>query len=281
MISQKFERRGFVSVDELAENLPNPDWVVVDCRFYLGDEGLGRDSYNHSHIPSAVYAHLDEDLSSEIPWTDNGRHPLPNPEQLGELFSRLGIDASKTVVAYDQRNGAIASRLWWMLHYMGHAQAFVLDGGWQAWKSAEKPIASGLEKNEPTTFMGKPDPSAFVTIDDVLSAETLIDSRAPERYRGETEPIDPIAGHIPDAKNLYFATHWDENGKIKPPSLIKSQFESVLGDQSPQNTVFYCGSGVTACANLLAMHSAGLPIGKLYVGSWSEWSKRLIQQEEN
>lgn len=278
VLSGEFRRAGFVSVEELGEVLHEPDLVadlvIVDCRFYLGDEKLGRANYLASHIPHAVYAHLDEDLSSS-PQTDSGRHPLPSPAQLTALFSRLGIDSTKIVVAYDQRNGAIASRLWWMLRYMGHTQAFVLDGGWQAWSLAEKPIANGLEKNGEAKFRGKPHRDAFITMDEVPHVKTLIDSRAAERYRGETEPIDPIAGHIPSAKNLHFAAHWDEYGKIKPVALVKSQFEVVLSDQSASDAVFYCGSGVTACANLLAMHSAGLPIGRLYVGSWSEWSRKI------
>ena len=260
-----------IDVETLASNVDEPDWVVVDCRFSLADTAVGYQNYQTAHIPGAVYAHLDDDLSGP-PVTDHGRHPLPTPQRLAQLFSRLGIDEMSQVVAYDDAGGMIASRLWWMLRYMGHDGAAVLDGGWQAWQAAGLPTHSGVKKNDPAQFTGRPQPKLLVTLDEVMEQPLLVDSRAPERYRGEIEPLDPRPGHIPHAINLPYETHLDENGRFRPADEMKAALKTVLGKTSGEAATFYCGSGVSACVNLLAMSHAGLGNGRLYVGSWSEWS---------
>ncbi|MEM7332238.1 MAG: sulfurtransferase [Chloroflexota bacterium] len=261
-----------IDAQTVAAHLNNPDWVLVDCRFQLADVAWGQAEYEKSHIPGAIYAHLDDDLSSP-PITDNGRHPLPSPEAMSETFSRMGIDSSKQVVAYDNANGMMASRLWWMLRYMGHEAVAVLDGGWAAWDETDFDTYSGAELNPRTVFTGEPNDSWLVQIGDVNEVSFLVDSRAPGRYAGEFEPLDHKAGHIPHAVNHFFQTNWDENGRYLPTEQIKAQMEALLGDQAADEAVFYCGSGVSACVNLLALKHAGLGNGRLYAGSWSEWSR--------
>lgn len=264
-----------VDVHTLAQQLDNPDWVIVDCRFSLADTEAGQRAYEEAHIPGAVYAHLDHDLSSP-PATDYGRHPLPTPAALQSLFERLGIDKTKQVVVYDGAGGMIASRLWWMLHYMKHENTAVLDGGWQAWQAANYPTRAGSEQNEPTTFQlreGTFQTNWLIRLPDVPSQTLLVDSRGRDRYRGENETIDPRAGHIPGAHNFPFAERFTNDGHLLPPTTLRAQFEALLQDTPPTEATFYCGSGVTACVNLLAMRHAGLPMGRLYVGSWSEWSR--------
>lgn len=256
----------------LAQHLNDPNWVLVDCRFSLADTGLGGRNYLAGHIPGAIYAHLDHDLSGP-PVTDAGRHPLPTPAALVQLFSRLGITEQTQVVAYDDANGMVASRLWWMLRYMGHEAVAVLAGGFPAWQSAGLPEQSGREEAAKTAvFSGTPRQDWVVVKDDVLSAPLLIDSRAPNRYRGEIEPIDTVAGHIPGAVNFPFQRNWSDGGYLAPDQLA-TQFAELLGDVAADAAVFYCGSGVSACANLLALAHAGVGNGRLYVGSWSEWSR--------
>jgi thiosulfate/3-mercaptopyruvate sulfurtransferase len=256
----------------LEQNLERDDWVVVDCRFNLEDLEGGRLAYEKGHIPGAVYAHLDDDLCGP-PITDHGRHPLPTPEAMVAKFGRMGIDRTTQVVVYDDANGAIASRLWWMLRYMGHDAASVLNGGWQAWKEAGFPTRSGVELNVPARFAGTAREGWLVTLNDLDGLPLLVDSRAPERYRGELEPIDIRAGHIPGAVNFFYQLNWDGNGRYLPPDLLKERLEQFLGETAVEETTFHCGSGVTACANLLALAYAELGDGKLYVGSWSEWCR--------
>lgn len=263
--------RTLIDAATLAQHLEDPDWVIVDCRFDLGDTAAGRRSYTQAHIPGAVYAHLDDDLSGP-PVTDHGRHPLPTPAALTALFGRLGIDERKQVVAYDSLNGGIAARLWWMLRYMGHAATAVLDGGWAAWEAAGLPVRGGVEAHAPALFTGHPRREWLVTVDEVATRPLLIDSRDPQRYRGELEPIDPQPGHIPGAINHFFQDNWGAEGRYLPPEEIRARLTAVLGEITPEAATFYCGSGVTACANLLAMAHAGLGNGRLYAGSWSEWS---------
>jgi thiosulfate/3-mercaptopyruvate sulfurtransferase len=247
-----------------------PGWVIVDCRFDLADAAAGFLAYQKSHIPGAVYAHLDDDLSSPTgPFS--GRHPLPSPAALASRFGRLGIDNGAQVVAYDDMNGAIASRLWWMLRYMGHEAAAVLDGGWQAWQRSGHPTSIGIEENEAAVFAGAPRADWTVISDEVEDATLLVDSRSPERYRGEIEPLDPVAGHIPGAINFDYERNFGPDGRLLSPDRLRQQLEEMLAGTPPAETVFYCGSGVSACANLLALRHAGLGDGRLYIGSWSEW----------
>lgn len=252
--------------------LGHRQWVIVDCRFDLADTAAGERAYEQSHIPGAVYAHLDDDLSGP-PVTDSGRHPLPTPAAMTALFGRLGIDGNKQVVVYDDANGAYAARLWWMLRYMGHGAVAVFDGGWQAWQEAGLPTRGGEETNPPALFTGAPQMAWLVRIEDVQQQVLLVDSRAPARYRGEVEPLDPKAGHISGAVNYPYEVNWGEDNRYLPPERIRQQLQELLGDVPPEQATFYCGSGVSACANLLAMAHAGLGDGRLYVGSWSEWSR--------
>lgn len=263
-----------IDVAAVTNHLANPDWLLVDCRFDLADPAAGRRAYLAGHVPGAIYAHLDEDLSNP-PATDNGRHPLPAPEVLAARFARMGIGPATQVVAYDDANGMIASRLWWMLRYMGHQAVAVLDGGWAAWTAADLPQRSGEERRATAVFTGRANLKWLVRLDEVPAAPLLVDSRDPARFRGELETIDPVAGHIPGAINYYFQENWGENGRYLPAEQIGQKLKGLLGDTPPDTAVFYCGSGVSACVNLLAMAHAGLGNGRLYVGSWSEYCRTL------
>jgi thiosulfate/3-mercaptopyruvate sulfurtransferase len=211
-------------------------------------------------------------LSSK-PVTDYGRHPLPSPAALTRLFGRLGIDHTKQVVAYDDSAGMIAARLWWMLRYMGHEAAAVLDGGWQAWQSAGMPVYDGIETNSPRLFTGEPRSEWLVQLTDVPHLSLLVDSRDADRYRGENETLDPKAGHIPGAVNYPYKRNLGVDGRYLSPEVVRHQLIQLMGDTPTEEAVFYCGSGVSACVNLLALAHAGLPAARLYVGSWSEWSR--------
>jgi thiosulfate/3-mercaptopyruvate sulfurtransferase len=263
-----------VSTDLLAAHLD--DWTIVDCRFDLQNEHWGRDEYRLAHIPGAVYASLNTDLS-DAPSGTNGRHPLPSVDALAATFGRLGIERSSQIVAYDQDAGSYASRLWWMLRYLGHDASAVLDGGWAKWRRERRPTRSGDELRRPVTFAAAPRPRNRVEIAEVVSRSAdggalLIDARAPERFEGRSETIDRVAGHIPGAANHFFKQNLAADGTMLPPETLRANFERLLSGRPPGDAVMYCGSGVTACQNLLAMEHAGLPGTRLYVGSWSEWS---------
>ncbi len=259
-----------VEVDVLAALLAEDDVIVVDCRFYLEDTEAGAQAYAVGHIPTAQYAHLDRDLSGPI-HAGSGRHPLPSEDSMAELFGRLGIAEGRQVVAYDDANGAAAARLWWMLRYMGHDRVAVLNGGLPAWAAAGMPVVSGVEEAEAVEFIGQGRSELLVEMTEAQSFGLLVDSRSAERYRGETEPIDPVAGHIPSAVNFFHRAAVDGDGRFLPPVVLRREFERLLGDLPAEETVFYCGSGVTACNNLLALVYAVLGDGRLYAGSWSEW----------
>ena len=263
-----------VSTDLLAAHLD--EWTIVDCRFDLQNEHWGRDEYRRAHIPGAVYASLNADLSG-APDGTNGRHPLPPVDALAATIGRLGIDRSSQVVTYDQDAGPYASRLWWMLRYLGHDASAVLDGGWAKWLREGRPSRSGDETRPGATFTPAPRPRNRVEIGEVVSLSTggetlLIDARAPERFEGRSETIDRVAGHIPGAANHFFKQNLAHDGTLLPPETLRANFDRLLSGRPPADTVMYCGSGVTACQNLLAMEHAGLPGARLYVGSWSEWS---------
>jgi thiosulfate/3-mercaptopyruvate sulfurtransferase len=268
-----------IEVKTLADRLVDDEIIIVDCRFYLEDEDAGRKAYEDGHIPTAQYAHLNDDLSGPLT-PGSGRHPLLDEASMKFLFGKLGISTGKQVVAYDDTNGVAASRLWWMLRYMGHDHVAVLNGGMPAWKSAGLPLVSGVEKKDPVIFFSHPRPELLVLMKDIESERLLIDSRMPERYRGEFEPIDPVAGHIPGAINYFYQNNYDQDGYLLPPYVIRSRFEELLGDIPPSEATFYCGSGVTACNNLLALAYAGLGDGKHYVGSWSEWCRNPFNPVE-
>jgi len=248
----------------------DPNLVIIDARFNLFHVDEGRASYLQAHIPGAVYAHLDDDLSGP-PDTDAGRHPLPSPQALQALFSRLGIGADSQVVAYDQRDGVLAARVWWMLRYMGHDAVAVLDGGWKAWTEAGYASAEGEQSRPARDFRGSPRRDWLVTVGQVPAARLLVDARDPRRYRGEQEPLDPVAGHIPGAVNRFHGENLDAEGRFLPPGELAGSITDLLAGTPMEDTVYYCGSGVTACHGLLAACHGGLGDGRLYVGSWSEW----------
>ena len=264
-----------ISTDELASRLGQPDLVICDVRHDLGNAAAwGQQQYLAGHIPGAVFVHLDRDLSA--PNTGRtGRHPLPTPEAAAALFGRLGIATGRQAVIYDQGSGAFAARLWWMLRWLGFETGAVLDGGFAKWTSEGRPV---------TTAVTTPDPAKFVIRQVVPTVNAsgvmaslprhtlvLLDARAPERFRGESEPLDPVAGHIPGARNRPYTQNLDANGTFKHAAILRAEFEGVLDGALPELVVHQCGSGVTACHNLLAMEIAGFPPTRLYPGSWSEW----------
>lgn len=261
-----------VSVADLAAALEHPQLRLVDCRFDLTDPQAGRRAYHQSHLPGALYAHLDEDLSGELT-SQTGRHPLPSTRQMEETFGRWGIGPETQVVAYDDRGGVMASRLWWMLRTSGHARVAVLDGGWPAWVEAGGPVSSEPVDVAPVVYRASHQPGAQVGLEEVLDAPLLIDSRGATRYAGREEPLDPVAGHIPGALNRHYADNLDAAGRFHSAEQLRREFEALLGDTPPQEVAFYCGSGVSACHNLLAMTHAGLATPRLYVGSWSQWCR--------
>ena len=259
-----------IKPNELATS-PQRDAIrIVDCRFDLQDPAAGRRAYTKAHIPGAVYASLDEDLSDE-PVTDHGRHPLPAADTLCATFGRLGIAPGIQVVAYDDANGMVAARLWWMLRYLGHDAVAVLDGGWAGWCAAGLPAMADEETVAPAMFTGSPRRDRLVTLAELVPGPELVDARDPRRYRGETEPLDPRAGHIPAAGNHCFANNLDANGNFLAPTALRQAFTATLGTLPSSTTVHYCGSGVSACHNVLAQVHAGLEEPRLYCGSWSEW----------
>ena len=268
-----------ISTEELLENYARPDWVLIDCRFMLtggGTRETGRSDYRESHIPGAFYAHTDDDLSSEIIPGKTSRHPLPGIDETAALFSGWGIDETVQVVVYDDNIGAIAGRLWWMLLWMGHENVAVLEGGWDLWKKKGYPADNKTPLAADRTFKPRPRHDLLVGADQVRKISDsgsglLIDSRAAERYRGEVEHLDPVAGHIPGAFNRPFKENLNEDGMFLDRDSLKEAFASVLGETEPGEAVFYCGSGITACHNLLAMKHAGLGDAKLFAGSWSYW----------
>ncbi len=265
-----------VSADTLFTHHRRPDWVVVDCRFVLQDTEAGRQSYLEGHVPGAVYAHLDEDLSGPVRPGVTGRHPFPAPDLLAVTFSRLGIDDGMQVIAYDDSGGAIASRLWVLLNWLGHRSVAVLDGGWRQWVARGYPTRAGLEHSPPRSFVPRPDDALLVdagTVDRIRRdpAYRLLDARARQRYLGESEPIDPVAGHIPGARSAPFAENLAADGCFLPSEALRDRFAPLLDGTPPERVVCYCGSGVTANHNLLALAHAGIGRGRLYAGSWSEW----------
>lgn len=259
-----------VSVDEVSVHLGDPGWVIADCRYNLMDPEAGRRAYLQAHVPGARYVHLHDDLAGE-PLTDHGRHPLPSPQALTALFSRLGIDERVQVVAYDQADAGIAARLWWLLRYMGHEAVAVLDGGFRAWESAGLATESDSVEAASKDFRGQARSEWIVSLEAVPAQLCLVDARDAVRYRGEKEPLDPVAGHIPGAINHPYRDNVLDDGRFRSPQELRARFQQSLGDRAPESAVYYCGSGVTACQLLLAAAHAGLPPGRLYAGSWSEW----------
>jgi thiosulfate/3-mercaptopyruvate sulfurtransferase len=259
-----------VSTAELAGRLG--EWRLFDCRHDLMKPDLGENQYRESHIPGALFAHLERDLSAPKNGR-NGRHPLPDPEKFARTLGHWGLKASDQVVCYDGGNGMFASRLWWMLRWVGHTSVAVLDGGFAKWTKEGRPVTSEVPQFASTPFSPHLQPMAVdvATVEKNLGKMTLLDARAAPRYRGEIEPIDPEPGHIPGALNRQSLDNVNADGTFKPAHEIRQGFAATLGTRRSSEVVNYCGSGVSACHNLLAMEIAGLTGGKLYAGSWSEW----------
>jgi thiosulfate/3-mercaptopyruvate sulfurtransferase len=276
-----------ISTADLAARLRDPALVIVDVRHDLAQpEHWGEDRYRESHLPGARFAHLDRDLSARKTGR-NGRHPLPSPDAAAASFSRLGIDAGKQVVAYDQGGGMFAARLWWMLRWLGHEAVALLDGGFDQWVREGRPVTTEVPAPAHASFAVRR-VSPTLGVDEVArslesAALALVDARAPERYRGETEPMDPVAGHIPGARNRFYGNNLNPDGTFKPAEVLRREFADLLGSTPLDRVAHYCGSGVTSCHNLLAMEIAGLPGTRLYPGSWSEWCAdpaRPVAREE-
>ncbi len=264
-----------VSTDLLAAHLDDPAWVVIDCRHELAAPAKGRADYAAGHLPGARFLHLDEDLSG--PKTGrNGRHPLPDPAALAAKLGRCGVTRGVQVVAYDDQGGMVAARLWWLLRWLGHDAVAVLDGGVGRWVAEGRPVTTEVPPASAATFT--PAPRAGLTVDAAFvqahlgdPAVVVVDARAPNRWRGEDETIDPVGGRIPGARNRFFKDNPAADGRWKAPALLRSELLAAAGGAAAASQVHSCGSGVTGCHNLLALEIAGLPGARLYPGSWSEW----------
>jgi thiosulfate/3-mercaptopyruvate sulfurtransferase len=264
----------------LATHLAARDWVIIDCRFDLARPDWGAQAFASGHIPRALYAHLDRDLSGPVT-PQSGRHPLPEVATLAGTLGRFGIDATMQVVAYDQGSGAFAARLWWLLRWLGHTSVAVLDGGFAAWERAGLPVSREAFTPAARRFEAHADGALLCRGAEVAAAlasgtlasgaTLLVDARSADRFAGENETIDAVAGHIPGARNHPFATNHDAQGRFLPAAQLRSAWQRTLGGRSPQQLIAMCGSGVTACHNLLALEVAGLSGARLYAGSWSEW----------
>lgn len=254
--------------------------VVIDCSFDLANPAAGRDAYHASHVPGAFYMHLDNELSGPKTGT-NGRHPLPDAEALVARLQALGVNDDTQVVAYDRQGSMYAARLWWLLRWVGHADVAVLDGGLQAWEAAHFPVDQIVPEEPqlnatPGNITRKPSLVQMVTAEIVQkylghADKPIVDARAPDRYRGENETLDPVGGHIPGARNRFFRDNLQADGTFKPAEQLRADFTGVLAGAQAQDVTLQCGSGVTACHNVLAMEIAGLTGAALYAGSWSEW----------
>lgn len=270
-----------ISCSDAATQLNRKDWRFIDCRFDLMQPEWGQEQYHNGHIFGAVYAHLDHDLSSAVTQS-SGRHPLPDIDTLVKRLRLWGVGDGTQVVVYDQGNGMYAARLWWLLRWLGHDAVAVLDGGYAAWVSQGYPINTETKMLVPGQFTVREPKAWVVEADDIpawqQAGELLLDARAAERYRGEVEPIDPIAGHIPGALNYPLTNNIGDDGLFKDSGELRTQISDVIGTISPDQVIHYCGSGVSACHNILAMEQAGLAGSKLYAGSWSEWIRDTTRE---
>jgi len=264
-----------VSTEVLAQHLQEAGWRIFDCRHDLAKPELGAQQYAESHIPGALHAHMDRDLAAQ-PDGRNGRHPLPEPETFAAWLGARGVRPGDQVVAYDAAGGTSAARLWWMLRWVGHEAVAVLDGGFAAWWTEGRPVSTVVTRFAPTRYPGRPRADARVDVasvaahlgrDDML----VVDARSAERFRGEIEPIDPVAGRIPGSRNRYCALNLAPDGRFKDAATLRAEFAALLGTRAPASVVHSCGSGVAACHNQLAMEVAGFAGSRVYPGSWSEW----------
>ncbi|HEY9104663.1 sulfurtransferase [Chitinimonas sp.] len=264
-----------ISAATLLAELDQADWLILDCRHDLAQPAAGRVAYAEGHLPGAVFLHLDEDLSGPKNGR-NGRHPLPDPVVLAARLRSLGLGAGKRVVAYDAQGGMYAARAWWLLRWLGWDAVQVLDGGLAAWQAAGGILSQTVPQPVAGDFEAKLRPALAVDVDmvqDNLDRQdfVVVDARAPGRFAGEGETLDPVAGHIPMARNRFFQQNLQADGRFKPAGQLRAEWLAVLNGLDAHDTVQQCGSGVTACHNLLALELAGLPGARLYPGSWSEW----------
>ena len=260
-----------VSTEALARKLG--EWRIFDCRHDLAQPALGEAQYREGHIPGALFAQLDRDLSAPSNGR-NGRHPLPDPGAFIAWLGLQGLKPEHRVVCYDAGNGSMAARLWWMLGWVGHPRVAVLDGGFAKWVKEGRPVTVEVPHFPPTHYPARVRADKAIGVEDVakqLGETLLLDARAPARFRGEEEPIDPVAGRIPGAWNRFNMRNLSPDGTFKPPAQLRAEFEALLGSRPASEVVHYCGSGVAACHNALAMELAGFPGARVYAGSWSEW----------
>ncbi|NWE50537.1 sulfurtransferase [Pseudomonas gingeri] len=266
-----------ISPQQLAERQARPGLVILDCRFALEDPDYGQRSYAQGHIEGAHFADLERDLSGPVTRGVTGRHPLPEPTALVPRLQAWGVSVDSEIVLYDDGPGMYAARAWWLLAWLGKRDGvFILDGGLKAWHGAGQPLSLNPPPATRGTFSGTADPSLQISAQQLQerlgqASLTLLDARAQPRFRGEVEPIDPVAGHIPGAQCAAFSENLGADGRFLPAEQLRQRFAGQLGDRSPRELVAYCGSGVTACHNLFALSLAGYPLGTLYAGSWSEW----------
>ncbi len=273
--AEKRLRTPLISTRELAAALPEAGWFVADCRFELGQPDAGLAAWRAGHIPGAVHVDLERDLSAPVT-AATGRHPLPSPAVFAARLARLGIGNDIRVACYDAGSGAFAARLWWMLRWLGHDAVAVLDGGFAAWTAEGRPVS--MDEPAPqraAAFIPQPRPGMVVVAADVSAAlrrgEALVDVRGAERFAGKSEPLDAVAGHVPGAVNLPYLENLDATGRFRAPSELAALWRARAGAEAGRAPICMCGSGVTACHGLLALEAAGVPGGRLYAGSWSEW----------
>jgi len=263
-----------ISPEQLAPHLNDPSWRVFDCRHELSNPATGERAYRESHIPNALFLHLDRDLTG--PKTGrNGRHPLPDPAVFAELMGRRGVSNNTQVIAYDDAGGMYAARLWWMLRWLGHERVAVLDGGFSDWQRTGLPVTREVPNVQPAKFewrlSDRPVDTGYVLSHLGDPKVLLLDGRGADRFRGENETIDPVAGHIPGARSRPFRDNLTSDGRFRSPQDLRKDFSTILGGHPADSVVAYCGSGVSACHNLLALTHAGFQGARLYAGSWSEW----------
>ena len=264
-----------IDAPTLAAQLRRDDLVLFDCRFDLASPGWGEAEYAAAHIPGALYAHLDRDLSGPVT-PSSGRHPLPEPHVFAQWLAAKGVHANSQVIAYDQGNGAYAARLWWLARWIGLHSIAVLDGGFAAWRAANQPLENTVRARAPGQLTPHIDARAWLTTEAVdelrqRPGNLLVDARGAERFAGRNETLDPVAGHVPGARNHPFLGNLGVDGKFLDPESMRQRWSVILGSLPPSALIAMCGSGVTACHNLLALEHAGLTGGRLYAGSWSEW----------
>jgi thiosulfate/3-mercaptopyruvate sulfurtransferase len=267
--------RTLVDVDTLAAHLDDPSWVVLDCRFELTRPTWGEEGFANGHIPGAQYAHLDRDLAAAQTAT-SGRHPLPAPEAFAALARRWGINDTTQIVVHDQASGVYAARAWWLFRWLGHDSVAVLRGGLAAWTSSARALTTETSTRTGGNFVARPQENWVVTVDDVLESVVshrlhVVDGRGADRFAGQNETMDPIAGHVPGAVNHPFASNFAADGTWLPEAELRARWEKSLQGRPANEVVTMCGSGVSACLNLLALETLGIQGARLYTGSWSEW----------